>query len=121
MLLPDGVSSVLQRFPIPLPLPNREEAPESFHHELENVAWEDSLRGCAENTYLVLFEVRAGPGWLAPLRCWAAPACSAAVHAFTMHSCATYTTQPVPHVSYPTAGQPRGCGPCGGAAAEGGQ
>lgn len=84
----------------------REEAPESFHHELENVAWEESLRGCAENTYLVLFEVGAGPGWVAPLRCWAAPVCSVAIHAFTMRSCATYTTQPVPHIAHPTTGQP---------------
>ena len=35
----------------------RGDSPEAFHHELENVAWEESLRGCAENTYLALFEV----------------------------------------------------------------
>lgn len=36
----------------------REDSPEAFHHELENAAWEESLRGCAESTYLALFEVR---------------------------------------------------------------
>lgn len=35
----------------------RGDSPEAFHHEPENVAWEESLRGCAENTYLALFEV----------------------------------------------------------------
>ncbi len=25
---------------------------------MENLAWEESSRGCAENTYLALFEVR---------------------------------------------------------------
>ena len=35
----------------------RESDAESFHHEVENLAWEESSRGCAENTYLALFEV----------------------------------------------------------------
>ena len=35
----------------------REEEPEGFHHEVENLAWEESARGCAENAYLALFEV----------------------------------------------------------------
>ena len=38
----------------------REDSPESFHHELENIAWEENLRGCTENTFLALFEVRQG-------------------------------------------------------------
>lgn len=33
-----------------------EDSPEAFHHELENTAWEESVRGCAENAYLALFE-----------------------------------------------------------------
>ncbi|KAL4857594.1 Importin-11 [Chlorella vulgaris] len=33
-----------------------EDSPESFHQEMESTAWEDSMRGCAENTYLALFE-----------------------------------------------------------------
>jgi hypothetical protein len=44
----------------------REDSPESFHHELENIAWEESLRGCTENTFLALFEVRQGGGRLEP-------------------------------------------------------
>ena len=43
-------------FEFPALLCCREDNPEAFHHELENAAWEESMRGCAINTYLALFE-----------------------------------------------------------------
>ncbi|RMZ54001.1 hypothetical protein APUTEX25_002578, partial [Auxenochlorella protothecoides] len=55
---PRLLRSLVLRY-IPLTSEDLEEwavGPEAFHHALMNVAWEESVRGCAENLALALFE-----------------------------------------------------------------
>ncbi|KAL6777859.1 hypothetical protein ACKKBG_A15955 [Auxenochlorella protothecoides x Auxenochlorella symbiontica] len=55
---PRLLRSLVLRY-VPLTSEDLEEwavGPEAFHHALMNVAWEESVRGCAENLALALFE-----------------------------------------------------------------